>query len=1180
MGMKTLRSILTILIIAGMCMASVSSVRAAQASPSGFHGSLHVNGITVPGITGHSDTAARSGSTAAILTKGFTCTVLDSKPTPVTTGEKPQSKVWTYDGSWFAVFPTTLAGASSAGTWVWKLVGTTWTEALKLSSRTDTHADVLVDGSLAHILLWAGTNTQFSSIEYAGSTYQLWATRNTPVNLSLPGSETATIALDSTGEMWLATRSGSVNIVVYHSAPPYSSWAGPIVLETGVNGDDIEVITALPNGTVGVFWSNQNVRRFGFRYHVDGEAATTWSVNEVPASQSALNVGDGMADDHMNLAVASDSTLYVAIKTSYDTSGYPKMALLVRHPDGTWDDLYPVDTAGTRPLVLLDENNASLNFIYTASEGTNQIVYKQSSTRDISFDGRKTLRTGSYNDVSSMKTNIEDSFVVIYSNDSVVAGQYCSMDTGVYADLAITNTGGIKNVLPGDIRTNTITAINNGPDPVVNAIVTDAMTAGLNAITWTCSGAGGGTCTASGTSIINDTVNLPSGASVTYTIQAEVAPGASGSFTNTASITAPTGTTDPLPGNNSASYTYTVAGNQSCEADSTLVGCWQMEENGGSVLLDGSSNANNATLYGAPAWSAGKVGDYAIDLNGTSQYALVPDNSSLDIANQITITAWIRPEQYATQDLIKKATQGSVNGNGYELALATTKSDSSSRKVFFRINQSSNGDTYRINSTTVYPTNGIWMHVAATYDGTTMRLYINGVEESNLTLPAGTKIALNNVPLSIGAQGTPSRYFMGWMDDTRVYNRALSPEEIRAFLNHPPVVVDDAYDTPEDTLLEVPAPGVLANDTDADLDPLTTSKITDPAHGMLTLNNDGSFTYDPEEDWNGSDSFTYKARDTYIGSNTATVIIHVTPVNDAPVVTDIPDQVVSEGESFATISLDDYVSDVDSADALMTWTYSGNTDLTVSIVDRVATINVPDIDWNGAETITFRAADIGLLSDEDTATFTVCGRNDPPVLDPIGPRSTSELVPLLFTASAMDIDLPPDTLTYSLADGDNGSVPDGAGIGTTSGAFSWTPTEAQGPDSYTFDVCVSDGLLSDCETIPVTVNEVNAAPVAAPDAYDIVEKGILTVPAPGVLANDSDVDLPANNLSAILDTSTLHGTLILNPDGSFSYTRDILWSGIDIFTYRVYDGTSYSEPVSVTITVKFMIYFFSMVYKL
>ena len=137
------------------------------------------------------------------------------------------------------------------------------------------------------------------------------------------------------------------------------------------------------------------------------------------------------------------------------------------------------------------------------------------------------------------------------------------------------------------------------------------------------------------------------------------------------------------------------------------------------------ATANNATLYGSPTWAAGIGGSYAIDFNGSNQYALVPDNASLDIEDQITILAWIRPEQYATQDLIKKATQGAVNG--YELSLATTKSDDTSQRVFFRINQLASGDTYRINAATMYPIDGTWMHVAATYDGSTMRLYINGV---------------------------------------------------------------------------------------------------------------------------------------------------------------------------------------------------------------------------------------------------------------------------------------------------------------------------------------------------------------------------------------------------------------------------------------------------------------------
>jgi len=62
------------------------------------------------------------------------------------------------------------------------------------------------------------------------------------------------------------------------------------------------------------------------------------------------------------------------------------------------------------------------------------------------------------------------------------------------------------------------------------------------------------------------------------------------------------------------------------------------------MLFDGSSFNNDASLIGSPVWTAGRVGDYSIRFNGTTQYASVPDNASLDITNQITIAAWIKPE--------------------------------------------------------------------------------------------------------------------------------------------------------------------------------------------------------------------------------------------------------------------------------------------------------------------------------------------------------------------------------------------------------------------------------------------------------------------------------------------------------------------------------------------------------
>ncbi len=335
-----------------------------------------------------------------------------------TTEDKPQSKLWTYAGSWWLVAPTTTA-ATPAGTWIWRL-GTdkAWLAVLRISTRTDTHADVKAIGNVAHILLY-GPVPELYSAQYnaASGSYEPWSTRPTATAITLTDSETASIDVDSTGRMWLATESGT-NLNVFHSASPYTTFAGPITLANNIASDDIGVVSALPNNTIGVLWSNQSTQRFGFKTHVDGANVATWTADEVPASQSALNVGLGMADDHLNLAVASDGTLYAAVKTSYDTAGYPKIALLVRRPTGTWDNLYEVDTAGTRPLVVLNELTGSLRVVYTSSEGFNPIIYKESALAPISFGPRQTLLGAAFNDASSTKQNWTDSLAIVASNAS------------------------------------------------------------------------------------------------------------------------------------------------------------------------------------------------------------------------------------------------------------------------------------------------------------------------------------------------------------------------------------------------------------------------------------------------------------------------------------------------------------------------------------------------------------------------------------------------------------------------------------------------------------------------------------------------------------------------------------------------------------------------------------------
>ncbi len=105
-------------------------------------------------------------------------------------------------------------------------------------------------------------------------------------------------------------------------------------------------------------------------------------------------------------------------------------------------------------------------------------------------------------------------------------------------------------------------------------------------------------------------------------------------------------------------------------------------------------------------------------------------------------------------------------------------------------------------------------------------------------------------------------------------------------------------------------------------------------------------------------------------SDPATFTVNAVP-NQAPVVADIPDQTILEGQSFAIVDLDNYVSDPDNGDSELTWTFSGNTSLVVVIdTGNIAIVTYPG-GFTGAETITFTATDPGALFDSDPATFTV-----------------------------------------------------------------------------------------------------------------------------------------------------------------------------------------------------------------
>jgi len=113
-------------------------------------------------------------------------------------------------------------------------------------------------------------------------------------------------------------------------------------------------------------------------------------------------------------------------------------------------------------------------------------------------------------------------------------------------------------------------------------------------------------------------------------------------------------------------------------------------------------------------------------------------------------------------------------------------------------------------------------------------------------------------------------------------NQYVIRAPVSTVVNNTPAAVNDAYSTNEDTLLTAATSGVLANDNDADGNPLTAVLVAGVSHGSLVLNSNGSFTYTPSANFNGADSFTYMANDGLANSNTATVTITVNAVNDPP----------------------------------------------------------------------------------------------------------------------------------------------------------------------------------------------------------------------------------------------------------------------------------------------------------
>jgi len=311
------------------------------------------------------------------------------------TADKPQSKLWWHDGSWWA-----LMVAPSAKVHIFELLADhTWRDTgTVVDDRTTSTGDALWDGATGKLYVASradgGGQVRLARLSYNSGTRSYSMNSGFPDQIAANGSESVTIAKDSTGLIW-ATQVRDGKVYVTHTIAGsndlnwrslYQPAGGTSACNPGditcTHEDDISAVVTLP-GKIGVLWSNQLDSTFRFAVHVDGANDNAWTTETAFSRPLA-------ADDHLNIknvTSASDGRLFAAVKTNVLGSSEPLCVLLVRSKTGTWTNYtYSTRTDDqTRPIVAVDEVRRELYYFAAKTGGGSAIWYKKTSLDNISF---------------------------------------------------------------------------------------------------------------------------------------------------------------------------------------------------------------------------------------------------------------------------------------------------------------------------------------------------------------------------------------------------------------------------------------------------------------------------------------------------------------------------------------------------------------------------------------------------------------------------------------------------------------------------------------------------------------------------------------------------------------------------------------------------------------------------
>ncbi|MEM9414030.1 MAG: LamG-like jellyroll fold domain-containing protein, partial [Planctomycetota bacterium] len=325
------------------------------------------------------------------------------------------------------------------------------------------------------------------------------------------------------------------------------------------------------------------------------------------------------------------------------------------------------------------------------------------------------------------------------------------------------------------------------------------------------------------------------------------------------------------------------AGAVAALASQKLLGRWKLDETTGTHAadasnLDGNGQTHDATFVGGSSggWVSDAERGRVIGLDGTDDYLSVGVHDAFKLTGALTLSAWVRPDSFgAFEGIMGWVHHTSSDQSGYTLHL---RADG---QLEFGVATGSGGGgmTYLASGANNTLTAGQWAMASATYDGQAMRLYINGqlVAATPKTGDINWQHAdTDGLELGRFHDNDENVFFHGRLDDARLYAGALTADDLARLYtdsgNIDPVAADDHAITRQATAVTIAA---LANDIDDETATLAVQSFTQPAHGSVVNNNDGTFTYTPNANYVGDDSFTYTIVDANGATATATAHLQV-----------------------------------------------------------------------------------------------------------------------------------------------------------------------------------------------------------------------------------------------------------------------------------------------------------------